>query len=59
MKKKIYNEHETLIINECDNIIANSSYQEGLMKFFELEEKYPEDKELISFKIDCFIKINH
>lgn len=59
MKKKIFNERETIIINECDNIIANSSYQEGLMKFFELEEKYPEEKELIASKVDLFIKLNH
>ena len=51
MKKKIINERETIIINECDNIIANSSYQEGLMKFMKLEEKYPEETELIASKV--------
>lgn len=59
MKKKIFNERETIIINECDNIISNSSFQEGLMKFLELEEKYPEENKLIASKIDWFIKLNH
>lgn len=59
MKKKIYNERETIIINECDNIIANSSYQDGLMKFMKLEEKYPEEEELIASKVCWFIKLNH
>lgn len=59
MKKKIYNERETFIINECDNIIANSNFKEGLTKFIELMEKYTEENELISSKVDWYIKLNH
>ena len=44
---------------ECEEIFDINDFQNGLMKFLELEEKYPEEKETIQKMVDKFIKNNH
>lgn len=54
-----YIEVKDKVVAECDEIIANAEFEDGLMKFMKLEEKYPNAKETIASKIDVFIKKHH
>lgn len=53
------NEIKNKVIKECESIITNCDFETGLIKFMNLEKKYPEEVELIASKIDQFIKNNH
>lgn len=44
---------------ECEEIFDINDFENGLMKFFELVEKYPEEKETIQKMVDKFIKDKH
>ena len=55
MDNKMKHKNAAKVKAECERICNLNDFQDGLMQFLELEEKYPEEKETIHKMVYKFI----